>query len=147
MPGTWRVPVSFQSHSRPPPGKSLKSFPEPSPSTSMCPQEICVMRGDFLTVDDIVPSENLSSPVIKNCFPSAQFLQPSALSPISSARLLQPSVFTDQTQLFWPSASVFRSFRRHVSAAGFPTGHGYNPCTHRGECRLSQDDSANRRPV
>ena len=45
-PGRWRVPVSFQSHSRTPPGQSFASLKVRPPSTSMRPQERCVMRSE-----------------------------------------------------------------------------------------------------
>jgi len=41
-----QVPVSFQSHGRPPPGYSLKSLPAPSPSTSRWPHEISTILCD-----------------------------------------------------------------------------------------------------
>src|SRR6188508_1694376 len=47
MPGTWRVPVSRQSHSRAPPGKILASLKGGHPSTSMWPQERCEIRGEL----------------------------------------------------------------------------------------------------
>src|SRR6476646_10144723 len=47
MPGTWRVPVSRQSHSRAPPGKILASLNGGWPSTSMWPQERCEIRGEL----------------------------------------------------------------------------------------------------
>src|SRR6185312_756127 len=50
MPGTWRVPVSRQSHSRAPSGKILASLKGRYPSTSMCPQERCEMRGELSSV-------------------------------------------------------------------------------------------------
>ena len=43
-PGAGRVPVSFQSHSRTPPGQSFASLKVRPPSTSMRPQERCVIR-------------------------------------------------------------------------------------------------------
>src|SRR3990170_416431 len=46
MPGTCCVPVSLQSHSLEPPGKSLASLKGLSlPSTLILPQERCVIRG------------------------------------------------------------------------------------------------------
>ena len=56
VPGECLVPVSFQSHSRPPPGYSLKSFPAPIPSTSMRPQETARILGD------LIPSLMTNSP-------------------------------------------------------------------------------------
>src|SRR5262249_4768809 len=47
MPGTWRVPVSRQSHSRAPPGKTLASLKRGWPSTSMWPQDRCEIRGEL----------------------------------------------------------------------------------------------------
>src|SRR5262245_56278581 len=47
MPGTWRVPVSRQSHSRAPPGKTLASLKGGWPPTSMWPQERCEIRGEL----------------------------------------------------------------------------------------------------
>src|SRR5215510_6973102 len=58
MPGTWRVPVSLQSHSRAPPGKTLASLKGEKPSTSMRPQARCTMRGDFGSAWPISASEN-----------------------------------------------------------------------------------------
>src|SRR3972149_8064125 len=47
MPGTCCVPVSLQSHSLEPPGKSLASLKGFScPSTLILPQERCVIRGE-----------------------------------------------------------------------------------------------------
>src|SRR5262245_32721861 len=65
MPGTWRVPVSLQSHSRAPPGKTLASLKGEKPSTSMRPQARCTMRGDFGSAWPISASETKrESPVI-----------------------------------------------------------------------------------
>src|SRR5262245_42412163 len=58
MPGTWQVPVSLQSHSRAPPGKTLASLKGEKPSTSMRPQARCTMRGDFGSAWPISASEN-----------------------------------------------------------------------------------------
>jgi hypothetical protein len=44
------VPVSFQSQARPPPGKSLKSFPVLRPSTSSWPQETARIFGEVLSM-------------------------------------------------------------------------------------------------
>src|SRR5205085_2908385 len=46
MPGRWWVPVSFQSHARPPPGHSLASRSRPTPSTSTNPQPSSCTRGE-----------------------------------------------------------------------------------------------------
>ena len=43
-PGRWWVPVSFQFHSRTPPGQGFASLKVRPPSTSMRPQEKCVIR-------------------------------------------------------------------------------------------------------
>ena len=52
--GRWRVPVSFQSHARAPPGQSFASLKPRPPSTSIRPQESCAMRG--ATIPTISPS-------------------------------------------------------------------------------------------
>ena len=62
----------------------------------MCPQEICVMRGDFLIVDDIISSENLSS-VIERLEPNFFSPQPNFFSPQPSAQFLQPAFFSPQS--------------------------------------------------
>src|SRR5271157_5643616 len=46
MPGVCSVPVSRQSHSLAPPGKSLASLNVPAPSTSIFPQARAMMRGE-----------------------------------------------------------------------------------------------------
>jgi hypothetical protein len=46
LDSNWAVPVSFQSHSRAPPGETLASLNFPTPSTSIRPEASVVMRGD-----------------------------------------------------------------------------------------------------
>ena len=52
--GMWRVPVSVQSHSLPPPGHSLTSLNVPRPSTSVRPQLMEMIRGDPSVMPEVL---------------------------------------------------------------------------------------------
>src|SRR3712207_4369952 len=74
MPGSWFVPVSFQSHALAPPGKSLASLKGPSiPSTSRRPHERWVTLGERASCSILPPHPpavlRLASGRVRWCVP------------------------------------------------------------------------------